>query len=68
MDAQAARIEALQANIRRYSQLLTTQLTDVERTFIQRRAAEDRVALEGSYVPSLPEIAGESLALRSPGA
>jgi hypothetical protein len=30
-----------EANVRRYRKLLTTQLTDIERSFIERRLAEE---------------------------
>ncbi len=45
-DMIAARIRAHQANIRRYSRLLATQLTDLERQYIHRRIAEERRELE----------------------
>jgi hypothetical protein len=41
-----ARIIALRNNIQRYCRLLATHLTDVERAFIHRRLAEDRLAIE----------------------
>jgi len=41
-----ARVTALQNNIQRYGRLLATQLTDLERAFIHRRLAQDRLALE----------------------
>lgn len=44
--AREARILALQHNIRRYSRLLATELTDLERAFIHRRLAEERLAIE----------------------
>ena len=51
MDVRTARIQALRANIRRYSQLLATQLTEGEREFIHTRFAEGRLALEGLLAP-----------------
>ena len=43
------RIEAHEANLKRYARLLTTQLTDTERAFIHKRIAEERLALERLY-------------------
>jgi hypothetical protein len=37
---------ALRNNIQRYCRLLATQVTDLERAFIHRRLAEDRLAIE----------------------
>jgi hypothetical protein len=41
-----ARIRAYRNNINRYRQLLASELTDLERSFIQRRLSEDRRALD----------------------
>jgi hypothetical protein len=41
-----ARMIALRNNIQRYCRLLATQVTDLERAFIHRRLAEDRLAIE----------------------
>lgn len=49
VDARIARIGALKANLGRYSRLLTTELTEAERVFIQNRIAEDSLALEALY-------------------
>jgi hypothetical protein len=46
IDLRAARISAHQANIKRYCRLLATELTETERTFLHRRIAEERLALE----------------------
>jgi hypothetical protein len=41
-------------NIARYRRLLTTNLTDLERQFVERRVAEEQSALERSLLrPSL---------------
>jgi hypothetical protein len=40
---------ARRANIERYERLLQTQLTDLERAFIQRRLDEERRALALLY-------------------
>jgi hypothetical protein len=44
-DLRAASIRAHRNNIRRYNRLLATELTDLERGFIQRRIAEEKDAL-----------------------
>jgi hypothetical protein len=55
MDVRTARIQALQANIRRYSRLLAAQLTEDERAFIDTRFTEGRLALEGlCAAPAVP--------------
>lgn len=41
-----ARVRAYRSNIKRYRQLLATELTELERSFIHRRLAEDRLALD----------------------
>ena len=46
MTTTSAAMDAHQKNLRRYCQLLATDLTDLEREFIHRRIAETRRALE----------------------
>ena len=41
-------------NIRRYQRLLETELTDLERDFIQKRLAEERSAFESLMAYTLP--------------
>lgn len=41
-------------NVRRYQRLLETELTDLERDFIQRRLAEERSAFESLMASTLP--------------
>ena len=55
-DAKTARLGAHRKNIRRYRDLLKTQLTDFERRYIERRLSEElsvlrnyRVAADGEY-------------------
>jgi hypothetical protein len=36
---------ALEGNIRRYTRLLSTNLTSLEKDYVKRRLAEDRLAL-----------------------
>jgi hypothetical protein len=42
----AAIVEAHRKNMRRYCQLLATELTESERDFIHRRIAETRLAID----------------------
>jgi hypothetical protein len=46
VDVTAARINAHRSNIKRYCRLLATELTEIERSFVRRRIAEERLALE----------------------
>ncbi|WFU59800.1 hypothetical protein QA639_09670 [Bradyrhizobium pachyrhizi] len=53
------RLEQLRAhrnNIHRYRRLLQTQLSDLEREFIERRLAEEVTAMQGlaADIPPLP--------------
>ncbi|MCP1844122.1 hypothetical protein ACVIHI_002959 [Bradyrhizobium sp. USDA 4524] len=53
------RLEQLRAhrnNIHRYRRLLQTQLSDLEREFIERRLSEETTAMQGlaADIPSLP--------------
>jgi hypothetical protein len=41
-----SRIRACRSNIDRYRQLLATELTGLERSFVHRRLTEDRLALD----------------------
>lgn len=45
MSIEAAFKFAHEANIERYSRLLSTHLSDTERTFVERRLAEEQRAL-----------------------
>lgn len=42
---QLQKIRAIRANIKRYRRLLTTELTDLERSYLERRLREEREAL-----------------------
>ena len=46
IDENFARLRAHRNNIHRYRQLWTTELTDLERQFIEKRLAEEQSALE----------------------
>jgi hypothetical protein len=45
-DHQAARIRTHQQNLDRYCRLLATDLTDLEREFLHKRIAQERLELE----------------------
>lgn len=45
MDENLARLRAHRNNIHRYRRLLTTQLTDLERAYIERRLKEEQAAM-----------------------
>ena len=42
----SARIRSHQSNLERYCRLLTTELTDLERQFLRKRIAEERLKLD----------------------
>ena len=46
MDEQVARLRAHGNNISRYRRLLKTNLSDLERRFLERRLSEERSAVE----------------------
>jgi hypothetical protein len=46
LDEDFARIRAHRSNIHRYRSLLKTQLSDLERQFIERRLSEEDAALK----------------------
>ena len=45
-DDQLARMQAHRSNIYRYRHLLQTNLTELERDFVERRLAEEQSSLE----------------------
>jgi hypothetical protein len=45
-NARAARIHSHQNNLDRYCRLLMTELTDLERQFLHKRIAEERLELD----------------------
>jgi hypothetical protein len=56
-------------NIARYRRLLTTNLTDLERQFVERRVAEEQSALEkvaASTFPLLFRLPASPATMRSP--
>jgi len=48
IDEQFARMRTHRNNIHRYRQLLQTNLTELERDFIEKRLTEEQSALDGS--------------------
>ena len=54
IDENLALMRSHRNNIRRYRNLLQTSLTDLERTFIERRLAEERSKLEQVMASTFP--------------
>ena len=53
-DDKLAFMRAHRNNISRYERLLATQLTELERNYVERRLAEERTALMALTAPGLP--------------
>lgn len=49
-----ARIRTHRNDIHRYRRLLRTELSDLERDFIERRMADEQVALDALFAGTLP--------------
>jgi hypothetical protein len=49
-----ARIRTHRNNIHRYRRLLRTELSDLERDFIERRMADEQTALDALVVETFP--------------
>lgn len=56
LDEDFARIRAHRNNIHRYRSLLKTQLSDLERQFIERRLAEETASLEALTSETFPIV------------
>lgn len=54
LDEKLARIRAHRNNIHRYRSLLETQLSDIERQYIERRLSEENTALEALTSQTFP--------------
>jgi hypothetical protein len=54
IDEQFARMRTHRNNIHRYRQLLQTNLTELERDFIEKRLTEEQSALDGSAASAFP--------------
>ena len=46
IDENLARLRAHRNNVHRYRRLLATQLSDLERAYIERRLSEERASIE----------------------
>jgi hypothetical protein len=54
IDENFARLRAHRNNIHRYRRLLKTQLTDLERDYIERRISEEQASMEALSQATLP--------------
>jgi hypothetical protein len=54
IDEDLARLRTHRNNIRRYRRLLTTELTELERRFIERRLSEERSAMDALAASVFP--------------
>jgi hypothetical protein len=54
IDENLARLRAHRNNIHRYRRLLATQLTELERTFIERRLKEEQAAMAALSEETFP--------------
>ena len=71
LDVNLERLRAHQKNIDRYRRLLATHLTDLERSYIERRLSEEQASIKGllreafpdRLSAGLPRIAGRTTAL-----
>ena len=53
-EANLARIRTHRNNIHRYRELLRTELSDLEREFIEKRMADEQVALDALISDTFP--------------
>jgi hypothetical protein len=56
IEEKLARLRTHRNNIRRYSRLLKTQLTDFERQFIEKRLSEERSAMQSMVDAPFPLV------------
>ena len=54
IDENLARLRAHRNNVHRYRRLLATQLSDLERAYIERRLSEERAAIEALSQETFP--------------
>ena len=54
IDEKLALLRARRSNIRRYSRLLETELTEFERRYIERRLSEERTAMQELTASTFP--------------
>lgn len=60
IDKKLALIRAKAANVRRYRRLLQTQLTELERDYVQRRLNEEEDALSAATSETQPLAIGSA--------
>ena len=67
IDEHLARLRAYRNNVHRYRRLLATQLTDLERAYIERRLSEEQCAMAALSNETFPfTLAQERLAAETP--
>jgi hypothetical protein len=69
IDAKFALLRTHRNNIHRYRRLLNTELTELERQFIERRLAEERSAMEKLSASAFPfafQVAAEAIETSAP--
>jgi hypothetical protein len=54
IDGNLARLRAHRNNVHRYRRLLTTQLSDLERAYIERRLSEEQASMEALSRETFP--------------
>ncbi|WP_439373155.1 hypothetical protein [Bradyrhizobium sp. DASA03120] len=54
IDENLARLRAHHHNVHRYRRLLATQLSDLERAYIERRMSEERASIEALSQDTFP--------------
>jgi hypothetical protein len=54
IDENLARLRAHRNNVHRYRRLLATRLTDLERSYIERRLAEEQSAMDALSAETFP--------------
>jgi len=54
IDENLARLRAHRNNVQRYHRLLTTHLSDLERTYIERRLSEEQASMEALSQDTFP--------------
>ena len=54
IDEKLARLRAHRNNVHRYSRLLSTRLSDIEREFLRRRLSEEKTAIDTLSATTFP--------------
>jgi hypothetical protein len=63
LDINRERLRAHQKNIERYRRLLRTHLSDLERSYIERRLSEEEASLKGILRETFPDRHAAGLSL-----